>query len=225
MPRSLLSSLLRRPLPRAINSRRARLALLGLEDRTVPAITAAYDAGTKVLTVTGDAAVNEISVEMVGTKVGVFKDFVTGTKAPVPITGAPATGITLALLSKVVVNAAAGNDVVSVDAKITKPAELNGGDDNDNLTGGSGSDSIDGGNGDDLLLGGKGNDTVIGGAGVDSIEGNFGNDSLIGGPGQDAIVGGAGNDFISGGDDNDTLFGDDSNPKTKGNDTVSGGAG
>ncbi|HKB05006.1 MAG TPA: calcium-binding protein [Gemmataceae bacterium] len=223
MPRTLLSFLLRRS-HAAGKPRRARLNLVGLEDRAVPAITAAYDAPTKTLTVTGDAVINEISVELVGTTVSVFQDFVTGVKTPVTVTNAPAR-FTVAALGRVVVNADAGNDVVSVDAKISKPAELNGGADHDNLSGGSGSDTINGGDGDDLLRGGKGNDIISGGDGVDAIEGNDGNDNLSGGAGQDALIGGAGNDVLDGGDDADTLFGDDSNPKSKGNDTVTGGAG
>jgi Ca2+-binding RTX toxin-like protein len=223
--RTALSSLVRWFKPHAANARRARLALVGLEDRSVPAITAAFDAGTKVLAITGDTAANEISVELVLGKVLVFQDFVTGTKTQVTVTGAPATGLTLLGVSQVTVNADAGNDVVSIDSKITKPASLIGGDDNDNLRGGTGSDTINGGNGDDLLQGGKGNDVITGADGVDSIEGNEGNDVLTGGAGQDAMVGGAGNDSIDGGADNDTLFGDDSNPLSRGNDTVTGGAG
>jgi Ca2+-binding RTX toxin-like protein len=61
------------------------------------------------------------------------------------------------------------------------PAELYGGDGNDDLHGGRGNDILDGGAGDDILHSGGGRDLLIGGLGADSLFGQSGEDLLIAG--------------------------------------------
>jgi uncharacterized delta-60 repeat protein len=98
-------------------------------------------------------------------------------------------------VSKVVVNAGAGQDTVCV-TPLAVPAAIFGGDGHDNLVGGTVSDRIEGGNGDDVLVGNAGNDTMRGGAGDDSLSGDAGNDLMDGGTGADEVHGGSGIDWI-----------------------------
>jgi RTX calcium-binding nonapeptide repeat (4 copies) len=221
----------------ARNPRRARLGLIGLEDRSVPAVSATFGGG--ILTVTGDGADNILSIEAVAGQAKVFET-VGGTPTEVAIAGGPAT---LGLLASITVNAGAGNDTVTVANSIKAPATLNGETGSDNLSGGGGADTIvtgtdttgdtangndgndtiTGGPGSDLLNGGKGNDVITGGAGVNNITGGDGNDILTGGTDIDDISGNNGSDSIDGGGGPDRLRGDDA--KQKGNDTVKGSAG
>jgi 6-phosphogluconolactonase (cycloisomerase 2 family)/PKD repeat protein len=84
-------------------------------------------------------------------------------------------------LSRIAVNAGAGDDIVSVSGSLTVSAWINGGAGNDWLKGGGGNDVILGGAGNDTLLGGGGRDLLIGGAGQDSLSGGHGEDILVGG--------------------------------------------
>jgi hypothetical protein len=63
----------------------------------------------------------------------------------------------------------AGNDIIRVDSRLRVPADLEGGDGNDQLFGGSGND---------LLIGGPGSDKLVGGAGTDTIQ-EMGSGSFI----------------------------------------------
>lgn len=128
--------------------------------------------------------------------------------------------------NRILVEAGAGNDRVTVSSNVTIPVELDGGAGNDTLNGGSandllwgesGNDSLIGGNGDDILIGGDGNDTVNGMNGNDSLFGNAGSDSLRGGNDQDSIHAGDGADSLYGENGNDVLLGEG------GNDYISGG--
>ncbi|HEX8912878.1 MAG TPA: hypothetical protein VF796_11000, partial [Humisphaera sp.] len=76
----------------------------------------------------------------------------------------------LSKVAKIVVNAGAGNDTVSVSNAVTRPVVENGGDGNDTLTGGGGNDTLNGGNGNDVERGGGGKDTFVGGAGEDTAD-------------------------------------------------------
>jgi|GEM_PF-3447295 len=88
-------------------------------------------------------------------------------------------------LSRVVVDAGAGNDTVI----------------------GSGlNDSVIGGAGNDSLLGGDGRDTLQGGAGLDILNGEAGDDSLNGDADLDTLTGGVGNDTLDGGAGVDLLL-------------------
>ena len=219
--------------------RKARLGIFALEDRSVPAVTATFAGGT--LTVQGTAADEIVDVILQLGQVKV-KETVATIPNDVTINGGP---VSVLAMTQLVVNADAGNDIVVVSPLIKKPAALNAGTGNDNMTGGGGNDVIDldddaigdtadggpgndsitAGAGPDLLSGGTGNDTVNGGAGVNSISGNDGNDVLTGGSDIDDINGGNGNDLIDGGGGNDRLRGDDVLGKVPGNDTVTAGAG
>jgi len=98
---------------------------------------------------------------------------------------------------------------------------INAGAGNDSVSGGLSSDNISGGAGNDLLRGNEGNDTIVGGDGADAIWagagdkghdrfwGGAGNDTLGGGKGGDLAVGGAGRDYLFGGAGDDTLVGGD----------------
>lgn len=94
------------------------------------------------------------------------------------------------------VNAAGGDDRVTVAKRIDLPVTLRGGagDDvlfggsgDDKLIGGYGSDKLDGWRGDDLLIGGEGNDRLLSGPGDDTLRGGYGKDVLVEGPGRDDV--------------------------------------
>ena len=97
-------------------------------------------------------------------------------------------------ITKIVVNARAGDDAVRVD-------ESNGAFTDSIPT------TIDGGNGNDTIAGGKGVETLLGGAGNDTIDGNGGNDLALLGAGDDTFVWdpGDGSDTIEGQDGTDTM--------------------
>jgi large repetitive protein len=82
---------------------------------------------------------------------------------------------------------------------------INGGNDNDNLTGTSGNDVINGLNGQDIIFGLAGNDRLDGGNGNDKLYGGAGSDTLLGGNGQDQLWGDAGDDLLTGGLGPDTF--------------------
>lgn len=82
------------------------------------------------------------------------------------------TGVT-----KLTVDAGAGDDYVTVQGAL--PAELRGDGGFDHLQGGAGADVLDGGTGEDTLIGGLGNDQLIGGNGIDHFEGGLGDDDLM----------------------------------------------
>jgi len=97
-------------------------------------------------------------------------------------------------ITKIVVNARAGDDAVRVD-------ESNGAFTDSIPT------TIDGGNGNDTIAGGKGVETLLGGNGNDTIDGNGGNDPALLGAGNDTFVWdpGDGSDTIEGQDGTDTM--------------------
>ncbi len=113
----------------------------------------------------------------------------------------------------VIVNATAGDDVVTVDgtgpnvqvAGLATQVSLSGaiaGSDRVTVNALAGDDVVDatglaadsalltenGGTGDDVLLGGAGDDTLLGGAGDDVLIGGPGNDILDGAPGDDVVI-------------------------------------
>jgi hemolysin type calcium-binding protein len=67
---------------------------------------------------------------------------------------------------------------------------------------------VDGGEGDDDLRGTNGNDTLIGGPGNDKLSGYDGDDRLEGGDGDDTVVGGIDEDTVLGGAGTDNVAGD-----------------
>jgi hypothetical protein len=188
---------------------RRPLLLELLEDRSLPAasaVSAALNSG--VLTVTGTPGDDTITVRRSNNVITVD-----GTGVALPA----------AVVSQLVVNAGAGNDVISVNSQDTAGYQqlgvavvVSGGDGNDTilgtpgadrLYGQNGNDKIAGGAGDDVISGGNGNDWIDGSIGNDFLTGDYGNDSLIGGVGADMLYGGADNDSLSGGAGNDFLIG------------------
>lgn len=162
-----------------------------LEVRTLfaaapPVVTAALDPASSVVNVTGTRLSDNI---VVAVSAGQLQ--VTGN-------GVLVDSFPLAGLAGLRVDGLNGHDTVSVDAAVSLPATLTGGNGRDSLSGGSGNDTIDGGNGRDSLLGGAGNDSITGGNGRDVLDGGDGNDTLTGGRGKDSVTGGAGIDTFSG---------------------------
>lgn len=75
----------------------------------------------------------------------------------------------------------AGDDVFTVDRRVTAAVVADGGAGDDRLTGGGGGNVLLGNAGDDRLTGGVGRDLLIGGDGRDVLKGGGGDDILIGG--------------------------------------------
>ncbi len=78
-------------------------------------------------------------------------------------------------------NGFAGNDVFSVDHRITATVIADGG---------AGNDLLFGGGGPNILLGNAGNDIVFGGSGRNILVGGDGMDVLLGGNNEDILIGG-----------------------------------
>ncbi|ABD06346.1 VCBS [Rhodopseudomonas palustris HaA2] len=68
------------------------------------------------------------------------------------------------------------------------------------VDGGARNDILTTGSGNDVLVGGSGDDTLNAGNGVNQLDGGIGNDVLTAGTGDDWFVGGTGNDTITTGD-------------------------
>lgn len=129
-----------------------------LEDRELPA-TANLTAG--ILTVLGTSSADNIGVTVSGGYIRTAgRSFAAGS------------------VSKIVIAAAGGNDVVNISTSITKPTWVYGGWGNDTVYGGSGADRIWGGDGNDNLRGRGGNDVLWGGAGTDTLNGGAGSNAL-----------------------------------------------
>jgi Ca2+-binding RTX toxin-like protein len=176
-------------------------------------------------TVTGTPGVDDIQLAMSRSNLSIVVN-----------NGTP-TIVSAAGITRIVVNAGDGDDMVNVDPSVTIEAVLNGNAGNDNLTGGSGDDSLVGGAGNDVLNGGAGWDTVdytTSTAGITvSISGvAFGSDglagqdtiqttveSVIGGPSGDSVTGSSVANYLRGNGGDDTLVG------LGGNDTLQGGVG
>lgn len=90
------------------------------------------------------------------------------------------------------VNAAEGDDSVTLAADVPIPVTLRGGPGADKLIGGAGADKLVGGTGNDVLVGRGGADSLYGGPDNDQLLGGSGNDLLRGGSGEDALFGGSG---------------------------------
>lgn len=126
-------------------------------------------------------------------------------------------------VTKVVVYAADGNDIVDASGLITAPVDVHGGAGNDTLVGTPLGDFLDGGAGSDQIIAGAGADRVQGGAGDDVILAQGGND-LVYGDGAEGTPGPIGHDYINAGDGDDLVYGD-SDGGEGAPDTILGGSG
>jgi Ca2+-binding RTX toxin-like protein len=93
-------------------------------------------------------------------------------------------------------------DLLELDASLSIPATLDGGDHSDTLTGGAGDDQLTAGGGtgfgagENVLTGNDGDDLLVGGSVRDTLQGGSGDDTLDGGLGPDVMRGGAGRDTL-----------------------------
>jgi len=111
-------------------------------------------------------------------------------------------------VTRVEIDAGAGDDVVQVDAAsaaMRMPLDVEGGAGNDTLSGAMGDDSLYGGDGDDDLMGGGGNDYLQGGAGDDALYGGKGDDGLVGNDGRDQLIDDRGDNNYNGGGGKDVI--------------------
>lgn len=144
-----------------------------------------------------------------------IKQLVNGVLELISGTGSTASRRTFSdpSIKRIEISTGAGNDDVLIDRSVRRPAWIDGGTNDDNLTG---SDMAD---------------VIIGGPGIDAIHGRGGNDYLQGGVGSDTVKGGSGDDLIfsGAGPGQDQLFGEDDNDRIvsigSGRTVFSGGVG
>jgi uncharacterized protein YkwD len=138
---------------RAKGPSRARLQILLLEDRTVPAVVASLINGQ--LTVCGDGAANAISLSYLNGQYSVAGQ-----------------NFAAASVQRIVIDAGDGNDTVTVAPSVTAPTTIFGGNGNDTIYAGGGNTEVYGGMGSDTIHAGTGQDTIYGGGGgTDTILG------------------------------------------------------
>jgi Ca2+-binding RTX toxin-like protein len=106
------------------------------------------------------------------------------------IVAARRTAFAQSAVTRLVVNAGAGDDLVQLNPEGHTAAV------NSQINGGAGNDVLRGGSGSDAIHGNGGADRINGGGGTDTIDGDEGRDYLIGGEGADTLRGGAGSDII-----------------------------
>ncbi len=215
--------------PRSARSRLRRPRVDGaepLERRAM--LSATFDTGTGVLTITGSEAADVITLKAVRQNGTVVNGSVR--VRGVSLEGGPSNGV-FQNVTSVVISSLGGDDRVvvgpglrtasggllgvTVDAGSGKDTVVGGegddtiigGGDDDNLRGGKGNDDIDGGQGNDRCSGDDGDDALVGGGGNDDLRGGKGNDSAYGGMGKDRLLGGVGDDDLDGGADDDKLIG------------------
>ncbi len=109
-------------------------------------------------------------------------------------------------ITRIVMDARGGNDLILLAPPIDTDAEIYGGSGHDVIIGGSGDDRLYGEDGRDIVLGNSGKDIIDGGDGDDLLLGGQGSDELYGGPGDDWLFGGPGVDDIDGGPGRNRLF-------------------
>lgn len=216
---------------------RARLGVESLDRRDMPSATANLVTATGVLTITGTAAADSISVFEVPNA-----PLYTIGGASVTVDGKAAGFISAANVRSVVANLGGGGDTFTVTRNLfwqlgtplinpylgvlqSIRVDAGDGDDTVNLAGALFAPStVLGGSGDDKLHGTLGADTLVGGPGRDSLTGDDGNDTIfgadqgdygytdnfntiLGNGGNDRLYGGNGGNWIFGGAGNDSLYG------------------
>ncbi|MDB5322150.1 MAG: hypothetical protein JWN40_3781 [Phycisphaerales bacterium] len=148
-------------------------------------VTASATLSGGILTIAGDSAANTINVTL--NAAGNYR-VVVGTQIN--------QTFSFSAVSSIIIQAGAGNDIVTIGNGITIAAEIHGAEGNDIVQGGGGNDMIFGEAGTNILEGNAGDDVVVGGAGTDIISGGNGRDILIGGLGSDLITGDNGDDIL-----------------------------
>jgi Ca2+-binding RTX toxin-like protein len=145
-----------------------------LENRRLLSVTTSFSGG--VLTVTGDADANNVSIVRGGTE---------NTQLLVRVGDATIRTLTYAEVNSITVNLLGGNDTLRTGENVVKPM---------NVSGGEGADNLQTGGGNDIVHGNAGNDTLNGSAGNDGLFGDDNNDTMNGGSGADSFNGGGGFD-------------------------------
>jgi uncharacterized protein YkwD len=150
---------------RAKGPSRARLDLLRLEDRTVPAVTASLVNGQ--LTVYADGAGDQITLHLTNgqyTIGGVAQTFAASGVGHITISGGD------------------GNDTIRVGNEVTAPTLIFGGNGSNAITAGGGPTEIDGG---------MGTDTITAGSGALTIYAGYNHATVIGAKASDTVVQGS----------------------------------
>ena len=119
--------------------------------------------------------------------------------------GSDRIGVSLLQGQRAIVDAGAGDDIVTIDGAGRSTVNAGAGD--DWIQGGDGHDIVDAGAGDDRVDAGAGNDVVTGADGDDTLLGQRGRDILVGGSGSDQLFGGYGRDVVLAGEGADQLSG------------------
>src|SRR5438128_522743 len=156
-----------------------RLEVQRLEERAVPAVTAAVfgstldvfgDAGRDRIVISQNDATNQLVVADHGREVRRFNS---------------------AAISAITVDGGGGQNIsVRVLPNVLQPTTLVGTSGKDLLQAGGGPSTQLGTGGNDKLIGGPSQDALFGGAGRDLLRGGRGlADTLVGGPGADKLVG------------------------------------
>ena len=152
------------------------------------ATTAAFNPVNKTVTLTGDAAGDQV---VVGEDAGLLTQSINGAPASTDFGG---TTLPADSTINLVVNAGDGADTVTVATAKLASVTVDGGPGIDTITGNAGDDVLRGGADNDHLIGGDGDDRIIGDTGADDMDGGAGNDVLVwnNGDGKDVMDGDAG---------------------------------
>ncbi|HVL12119.1 MAG TPA: CAP domain-containing protein [Gemmata sp.] len=136
--------------------RKKSLSLESLEPRDCPATANLFNG---VLTVLGTNASETIVVSRSGTSIV-----------------AAGQSFAAALVSRVLISGAGGNDVIRDNSDLS--AVIYGGEGNDTIYAGRGHDTIYGGKGADTIYGERGSDVIYGGAQADVLDGGAGANAI-----------------------------------------------
>jgi Ca2+-binding RTX toxin-like protein len=90
-----------------------------------------------------------------------IRGFITNNVLTMRLNGLSQTFNNASSISRIVVNANGGNDLILLSQSVNRPTSLNGGDGNDTIYGGSGADVINGGNGTDVATRGPGDTLTL----------------------------------------------------------------
>jgi Ca2+-binding RTX toxin-like protein len=163
-------------------------------------ITADFNPGTGILTITGDDLPNVITVSRNAAGAILINGGTVAIQGGTP---------TVANTTLIQIFGKEGNDQLALDETngALPKAQLLGEGGNDTLTGGSGADVLNGGTGSDILLGKGGADNLLGGDDSDTVTGGDGDDIVQLGAGNDRFIWNPGDDtdIVEGNDGTDTV--------------------